>query len=69
MPARDKLIGKRDSKWNPGLHVLPSAYEETSLANGLGGNPASLLETSFGIPKSVIEQLPKREKRYSRRKA
>jgi hypothetical protein len=49
--------------------VLPSAYEETSLANGLGGNPASLLETSFGIPKSVIEQLPKREKRYSRRKA
>jgi oxalate decarboxylase len=36
-------------------------YEEISLANWLGGNPVSLLETNFGIPRSVIDQLPKRE--------
>ena len=36
-------------------------FEEISLANWLGGNPVSLLETNFGIPKSLIEQLPKRE--------
>jgi oxalate decarboxylase len=36
-------------------------YEEISLANWLGGNPVSLLETNFGIPKSLIDQLPRRE--------
>jgi oxalate decarboxylase len=36
-------------------------YEEISLANWLGGNPTSLLETNFGIPKSVVDRLPKRE--------
>jgi oxalate decarboxylase len=36
-------------------------YEEISLANWLGGNPASILETNFGIPRSLIDQLPKRE--------
>ncbi len=36
-------------------------YEEISLANWLGGNPVSLLETNFGIPKDLIDQLPKRE--------
>jgi oxalate decarboxylase len=36
-------------------------YEEISLATWLGGNPVSLLETNFGIPRSLIDQLPKRE--------
>jgi oxalate decarboxylase len=36
-------------------------FEEISLASWLGGNPVSLLETNFGIPKSLIDQLPKRE--------
>jgi len=36
-------------------------YQEISLANWLGGNPSSLLEDNFGIPKSMVEQLPKRE--------
>jgi len=36
-------------------------YEEISLANWLGGNPVSMLETNFGIPRSLIDQLPKRE--------
>jgi oxalate decarboxylase len=36
-------------------------FEEISLANWLGGNPVSLLETNFGIPKELIDQLPKRE--------
>ncbi len=36
-------------------------FEEISLANWLGGNPVSLLETNFGIPKTLIDQLPKRE--------
>jgi oxalate decarboxylase len=36
-------------------------YEEISLANWLGGNPVSLLETNFRIPKNLIDQLPKRE--------
>jgi oxalate decarboxylase len=36
-------------------------YEELSLANWLGGNPVSLLETNFGIPRNLIDQLPKRE--------
>jgi oxalate decarboxylase len=44
-------------------------YEEISLANWLGGNPVSLLETNFGIPKSLIEQLPKRESGILARKA
>ena len=36
-------------------------YQEISLANWLGGNPASLLEDNFGISKSMVDQLPKRE--------
>jgi oxalate decarboxylase len=36
-------------------------YEEISLANWLGGNPVSLLETNFGIPKSMVDRLPKKE--------
>lgn len=36
-------------------------YEELSLANWLGGNPVSLLETNFGIPRNLIDQLPKHE--------
>ena len=37
-------------------------YEEISLANWLGGNPVSLLETNFGVPKSLIDQMPRRER-------
>jgi oxalate decarboxylase len=44
-------------------------YEEISLANWLGGNPVSLLETNFGIPKSLIDQLPRRESGIISRKA
>jgi oxalate decarboxylase len=36
-------------------------YQEISLANWLGGNPSSLLEDNFTIPKSLVDQLPKRE--------
>jgi oxalate decarboxylase len=36
-------------------------FEEISLASWLGGNPVSLLETNFGIPRTLIDQLPKRE--------
>ena len=36
-------------------------FEVISLASWLGGNPVSLLETNFGIPKSLIDQLPKRD--------
>jgi oxalate decarboxylase len=36
-------------------------YEEISLANWLGGNPTSLLMDNFGVPRSVVDQLPKRE--------
>ena len=36
-------------------------YEEISLANWLGGNPTSLLIDNFTAPKSVIDQLPRRE--------
>jgi oxalate decarboxylase len=36
-------------------------YQEISLANWLGGNPASLLQDNFGIPSRMVEQLPKRE--------
>jgi len=36
-------------------------YESITLANWIGGNPVSLLESNFGIPKSMIDQLPKRE--------
>src|SRR5262252_642082 len=43
-------------------------YEEISLANWLGGNPVSLLETNFGIPKGLIDQLPKREQGILSRK-
>jgi hypothetical protein len=41
-------------------------YEEIPLANRLGGSPVSILETNVGIPsipKSLIDQLPKRESR------
>jgi oxalate decarboxylase len=44
-------------------------YEEISLANWLGGNPASLLETNFGVPRDLIEQLPKRERGILARQA
>jgi oxalate decarboxylase len=44
-------------------------YEEISLANWLGGNPVSLLETNFGISKSVIDKLPIRESGILARKA
>jgi oxalate decarboxylase len=44
-------------------------YQEISLATWLGGNPVSLLETNFGIPKSLIDQLPKREGGILARKA
>jgi oxalate decarboxylase len=37
-------------------------YEEISLANWLGGNPVSLLETNFGIPRSLIDEMPSRER-------
>lgn len=37
-------------------------YQEISLANWLGGNPASLLSDNFGVPKDVIDQLPKKER-------
>jgi oxalate decarboxylase len=36
-------------------------YEEISLANWLGGNPVSLLETNFQVPRSIVDKLPKRE--------
>jgi hypothetical protein len=39
-------------------------YQEIPRANRLGGNPVSILETNVGIPgipKSLIDQLPKRE--------
>jgi oxalate decarboxylase len=36
-------------------------YQEISLANWLGGNPVSLLRDNFGIPESMVNQLPKRE--------
>jgi oxalate decarboxylase len=36
-------------------------YEEISLANWLGGNPTSLLQTNFGIPKEMVDRLPKKE--------
>ena len=36
-------------------------YQAISLANWLGGNPVSLLEDNFGIPKSLVDQLPKKE--------
>ena len=36
-------------------------YEAISLSSWLGGNPVSLLETNLLIPRSLIDQLPKRE--------
>ncbi|HEY2018729.1 MAG TPA: cupin domain-containing protein [Bryobacteraceae bacterium] len=36
-------------------------YQEISLSNWLGGNPVSILQDNFGIPKSMIDQLPKKE--------
>jgi oxalate decarboxylase len=36
-------------------------YQEISLANWLGGNPASLLMDNFTATKDVVDRLPKRE--------
>jgi oxalate decarboxylase len=36
-------------------------YEAISLANWLGGNPTSLLMDNLNLPKSIVDQLPKRE--------
>jgi oxalate decarboxylase len=44
-------------------------FQEISLANWLGGNPVSILQDNFNIPKSVIDQLPKRETGIFGRKA
>ncbi|MDR3702905.1 MAG: cupin domain-containing protein [Candidatus Sulfopaludibacter sp.] len=44
-------------------------YQEISLANWLGGNPASLVEDNFGISRSMVDQLPKRETGIFGRKA
>ena len=37
-------------------------YQEISLANWLGGNPSTLLEDNFSLTKTVVDQLPKKEK-------
>ncbi|HLK64536.1 MAG TPA: cupin domain-containing protein [Bryobacteraceae bacterium] len=37
-------------------------YQEISLSNWLGGNPSTLLEDNFGIPKSLADQLPRKER-------
>lgn len=44
-------------------------YQEISLANWLGGNPVSILQDNFGIPKSLIDQLPRKETGIFGRKA
>jgi oxalate decarboxylase len=36
-------------------------YQEISLSNWLGGNPMSVLETNFGIPRNMIDRLPVKE--------
>jgi oxalate decarboxylase len=35
-------------------------YEEISLAAWLGANPAHMLEDNFGVPRSVVERLPRK---------
>jgi oxalate decarboxylase len=42
-------------------------YQEISLANWLGANPVSILETNFGIGKDEIDKLPLRETGILRR--
>ena len=42
-------------------------YQEISLANWLGANPISILETNFGITKDEIAKLPMRESGILRR--
>ncbi len=37
-------------------------YEEISLASWLGGNPSSILEDNFGLPKSLVDRLPRKER-------
>jgi len=44
-------------------------YQEISLTNWLGGNPVSILESNFGIPRNMIDQLPKKEVGIFGRKA
>ncbi|MGO9262067.1 MAG: cupin domain-containing protein [Bryobacteraceae bacterium] len=44
-------------------------FQEISLAGWLGANPASLLEDNFGVPRSVVDQLTKREAGILGRKA
>jgi len=36
-------------------------YQEISLANWLGGNPVSVLQDNFGISKTLVDQLPRKE--------
>ena len=36
-------------------------FQEISLANWLGGNPTSILIDHFGIPSSMVDQLPRKE--------
>jgi oxalate decarboxylase len=44
-------------------------FQEISLASWLGGNPASLLQDNFGVPRSTVDQLIKRENGILGRKA
>jgi oxalate decarboxylase len=44
-------------------------FQEISLASWLGANPSSLVEDNFGLPKSVVDQLPKKERAILARKA
>ncbi len=37
-------------------------YQEISLSAWLGGNPSSLLEDNFSLPRSVVEQMPKKSR-------
>jgi|SRR5579863_3188411 len=37
-------------------------YQEISLSAWLGANPAYMLEDNFGLPRSVVDRLPKRTK-------
>jgi oxalate decarboxylase len=44
-------------------------FQEISLNNWMGGNPVSILMDNFGVPKEVIDRLPKREQGILGRKA
>jgi oxalate decarboxylase len=37
-------------------------FQEISLSNWLGGNPSTLLEDNFSISKSIVDQLPRKER-------